>query len=651
MYVLIAALGLVVTWWLGTESGPVTPGSRILYDVKPEAVTYLKLVNSKGTVALEKDGDRWIVTEPVRTLADANSVGPLLQQLATAEHRREIPVGTLKPGSLESWNLEPPAIRVTFRAAGKTHELLLGRDVAANNLAYARSSGASQEPVRLVSLDLKRAMETGLADLRSRTLFDFNAALTTTAGVRILNASGQVERESEINVSAVRGWMLQKPVQVRADVNKVRNWLKLMLGLTAVDFVTDTSPNPSTYGLSSPSAHIWVVLSPQTPSGLPDPTAKVGTTEHALEIGSAVPDKPNLVYAWKPGTTSVFTISLNSVEQLLHGLGDVRDRRLFPFAANDIRRLTVQKGGDSFTLTANKETGWDLKSGDNTWRADKAVVDKMIRRILSEQAEKFVKDTTTDLATYGFDAPQGKLSFVLQNEKVASAFELMFGKVDKGQIFVRNSFEPAVVSTSDVFFEGIPSNALALRHPQAIALNRDRFVSLQVRKKSGSYEMKRVDGKLVCDVPNVPVDIVRAEELAEVITQLRGAQWVGLAKPEYGLDTPDIVATVAAEGDATNPGVKKAVLRVGSGTLPGGMHYAQVEGDPYVFALAGEDFALLDAPPVTTSAKAPAPGDGPSAGGNTNAPPTPAVPRRAPGDVPGNVPGDIPGDVPAGGDN
>ncbi|HSI83333.1 MAG: DUF4340 domain-containing protein [Candidatus Methylacidiphilales bacterium] len=630
VFPLVAAILFIFIWFnRGTVVSPAGPDR--LYEIKPEDVTYLKLVNAKGSITLEKDGRRWVVTEPVKTLADANSVEPLLQLLATSTHRRVIATSTLAKDSLEVWNLEPAAIRAVFRAGSKTYELLIGKDVAATNLAYARTSGLAQEPVKLVSQDLKRAMESGLTELRSLAVFDFDPRFATSMGVRTMNASGQVERECEVNVSA-RDWMLQKPVQARADRTKVRNWLNVLLGLTVTDFVTDTSPNPSTYGLSSPTAHLWATFSPENEQGLPDPSATATAKEVSLEIGSPVPDKPEYVYAWRPGTTSVFTISNVIVQQLLGGLADVRDRSIFPFKPDDVRKLAIKKGDRTYQLTENELSGWDI-TGDFSWRADKGRVQKLIKRILTEQAENFVKDTTTDLKAYGLDEPQARLTFGLQRENRKTTFDVNFGKQEQGAVYLRNSIEPTIYSVPDTFLKVLPSHPLELRHMQVINLNKDRFELLKVIKKTGTYTLQRdPKGVLQCDVKGFKTDLTRALEQVDVIPQLRAAQWVGLPEPEYGLDEPAIVVEISAEG-------KTEKLRIGTGTLPGGMHYAQLQGDAFVFALAAEDFVLLDSPPVTDYN----PGEQgrPGIPAETNAPPRPRRPTDPEEDP------DLPTEVPA----
>ena len=100
-------------------------------------------------------------------------------------------------------------------------------------------------------------------------------------------------------------WTLQMPLVARASDTDVQALLNKILGLRAVDFVTDDASNLSPYGLTSPSR---------------DPlrhASTARTSTWSCRSAAPCPNKPDQVYAQRLKSNSVFTLTKSSVDDLL----------------------------------------------------------------------------------------------------------------------------------------------------------------------------------------------------------------------------------------------------------------------------------------------------------------------------------------------
>jgi hypothetical protein len=548
-----------------------------LFKFDRDDVTGLEINNVHGSFVFQKKGDHWEIKSPVDTPADRASVEEVINQIAYAQPQRVIQIDAndpSTPGTLKKWGLAPAAERALIHTKDKTYELLVGRKMAINDSVYARASGRKNAPVRIIPNMVKTVLEKDLADFRSRNVFDFDASKVTKVASRISDTATTPAQECEVALESGK-WTLQKPLVARAAEPDVQTLLNKILGLRVVDFTTDAASNLSQYGLTTPSATLSVTVQPQE--------------ELMLQIGSAVPNKPDQVYAQMLTSNSVFTLTKTSLDDVLNALPSVRDRHILPFDPAKAAGLTFSFGKKNGEVR-NEKGLWNT-IGMSAGRADVGKVTDLLTRLSQLETTPTIKDSATDLKPFGLDKPQGK---ILVRGHGDESLTLLIGKDENKLLYVRNSTEPFIYSVPDNSFDFLPDNNLGLRDGRAIDLQLSLVKSMTItapptpavvltRSPGGTWTASNVKDRMV--------DSVKADVQASLFCQLEAKEWLGPVQPSYGLSKPVLTIEMkVAEG-------KPTVLRIG-GTLPNGDHVAMLQSDPTVFGISDADYGMLNASSV-----------------------------------------------------
>ncbi|MCE0498305.1 MAG: DUF4340 domain-containing protein [Methylacidiphilales bacterium] len=571
-----------------------------LYKFDRDTVTGLEITNVHGTFIFEKKNDHWELKSPVNTPADDPTVEEVITEIADAQPQRIIRIDPEKDkDNLKEWGFSPFAERVVIHTQDKKNfELFIGRKTALNDSVYARASGRKNEPVRILPSLVKEVLDKELSDFRSRNVFDFDADKVTMVSSQVANTATPTAQEYEVDRhDAV--WTLQKPLVARASATDVQNLLTKILGLRAIDFITDDASNLSSYGLTTPSATLSVSVKPDE--------------QIVLQIGGPVPGKTDQVYAQRLKSNSVFTVAKSSIDELFRAIPNVRDLHVFPF---DPAKAT----GIAFSFPAKKG---EARSQDHLWqtigdsagRADVGKITDIFARLSQLQTTPVLKDSATDLKPFGLDKPQGKITVQSPEFKPEPALTLLVGKDENKLLYVRNSAEPFIYTVPDNSFDFLPANNLQLRDARAISITLDKIKSMTITSGTQTPIILTRSGGGTWSVANVKdrmVDSTRADTEASLFAQLQAKAWLGPVKPSYGLDKP--VLTLSVQADQPDP----TILRIGP-ALPDGTHAAIINGQTVAFAITEGDFDLLN-----TSTLLPIP----AALSPTNAAPANPVPQQ-----------------------
>jgi hypothetical protein len=575
-----------------------------LFDVNPDDVTDLEITNLHGFFFFEKTDGHWEIRKPVNTPADGGTVDGVINQIAFAQPERIIEVdgsSDKDTASLKEWGLIPPAERVVIHTRDKHYILLVGRKMAINDSVYARASERKSEPVRIIPQGIKDILEKDLSDFRSRNVFDFNTEAVTQVATRVADTPTTPGQQCEIDLKDGK-WTLQLPLVARAATADVQALLGKILGEHAVDFVTDDASNLTTYGLTAPTATLSVTLKNAEPM--------------VLQIGGPVPDKPDQVYAQRLKSSSVFTLSKSSLDDLMRALPNVRDRHVLPFDPNMATGISYTFGTKKAQVRADHALWNTVGSAEGS--ADVGKATDLLAKFSQLETTPVLKDSATDLKPFGLDKPQGKIVIASPEFKPGPTMTLFIGKAENKLLYVRNSAEPFIYTVPDNSFDFLPANNLALRDARAINLKREEVKSMTIIAGSGPPVVLAHSPGGTWSPTNVKdrmVDSMKADTQASLFCQLQAKAWLGPVLPAYGLAQP--VLTIAVLADRPAP----TILHIGA-LLPDGSHAAKVEGDPTAFALADGDYGILNASSLQLIPKELSATNAPSAvAPTTNAPP------------------------------
>lgn len=185
-------------------------------------------------------------------------------------------------------------------------------------------------------------------------------------------------------------WSITKPLPIPADQTKVASFLD---SLTSATIDQKIAPHPSDlkdFGLA-PAAHTVQVTSNSTPANF------------TLLLGNETPTSSG-VYAQVEGQPQVFTITDDEKASLEKTLFDLRDTRAVTLNTDQIDKIHVQSGNQTYTLIKNPEGVWDVSLPPNV-RADHFAVEGLVDSLQSLTMQSVVAETQSDDPKYGLNKP------------------------------------------------------------------------------------------------------------------------------------------------------------------------------------------------------------------------------------------------------
>lgn len=196
---------------------------RELAQLDVEDVTRLVVERRGERLALEIQGTHWHMTSPVDDVAEAASVGRLLNAIATATVERNLG----PQDDLVRFGLRPPACAITLEnEAGPLLRLEVGGYTVDRASVYARRG----DDVLLVPTGVRRYAMESVEDFRSRRVVNFDLSLVTSYTLRNGDRSMHWQRDGDGWISVAGG------DTVRGDTEAVEAVLRRLRGLRAYGF-------------------------------------------------------------------------------------------------------------------------------------------------------------------------------------------------------------------------------------------------------------------------------------------------------------------------------------------------------------------------------------------------------------------------------
>lgn len=291
---------------------------RLFAGLEVARIERLELSTADGQAAvIERDGDRWMLVEPLSAPASPAAVKAILDALEGLEREG----GVDAPDDLAPFELAEGAHRVGFSGEGVTGELLLGRATPVGANRYVIVPGASR--IDLVRSFRLNAFEAPLDDLRDKRVLPLEIAAVKRLTARWPGQSVELERRDD-------GWWMTAPLESRADTSSVDTLLADVAFLSAEGFVDAASAadRRAVAGLAEPAFALRV-------EGMRDAASSDAPTGQA----------PDAVGETAPGSTSPSAFALELT------VGPVLERDA---------GLRVAKGRDGmlFAIAAERLDDW-----------------------------------------------------------------------------------------------------------------------------------------------------------------------------------------------------------------------------------------------------------------------------------------------------
>ena len=367
-------------------------------------IDFLRITSAHGHDGpeLEEINGDWELTKPVRWPANPFAVNRILSQLQFLERETSFSVGDIQSSgqTLADFGLEPPELVLTFRTAGTTRDLKIGRVTDIGNRLYMLSPEGDR--IHVVNRSLLDSLNIGFENLRSNSVF-------STPVFEIQSWNLQIRSAGNLRVRLTRradDWIFETPILARADRAAVESTLSQIVDLKVKSFVAEEGGDPSLLGLVNPDLRL---------------TLEGGGSRQAVLIGNPVSGGgEHEFYAKKEDNATVFTVEIPFLDTLRTAQISLRERRLFSLEAERLQSIALYRNNEEAVTLQKLENGvWQVvaRGIDQslvTMPGDQDNIQKLVDSLLWVQAlpeTGFVSDapSAVDLERFGLSVPLWKV--------------------------------------------------------------------------------------------------------------------------------------------------------------------------------------------------------------------------------------------------
>jgi len=564
-----------------------------------------------GSWTLTRAGDVWELSQPVHDRTDPDKVTPILAAVPDIWADVFVVRGNK---DLADYGLKDPeqTLRVT-RPGGDTVTLLLGKvspTVRERKMAPPAPPPGMPfppQPPQLVKEAYRYAkLENNeqIFEIRADTLKDLFVAAKDLRDARLARFRADDARRLEVKYDAQDvvlvkekdRWRLEKPFQADAEMAKVNELLDKLSALEARDADVIDNADAKTYGFDDPAKVGAIKVTVEEEKG--EGEAKKKTTRTlAFSLGKDDKEKKKLYV--RAGDFP----RVNAVDDSLTSLAKrpalaYRGRRVLDFAAGDVDRIEVKRGGETVALKQEKGA-WKLL-GPAAADADAVKAGMLAVSLGTLEAAAYVKDApdAKELDGYGLtkDALAAKVVFSDASQKPAQT--LLVGKAlpDKpNEFYARLESGSSVFAVTKSVRDSLDQDALSYRPQQLWRLALNDVSALRVKQAGQEeYRLTRKDGGWQIAGPfeaaaqPALVTPMLAELTAPRCERYEAAKATDLKK--YGLDEPHLRVVLVTD----KPEGKERTLLVGKEAADPQQRYAKLADGDAIFVVGAKLSSALD---------------------------------------------------------
>lgn len=411
-----AVLSIVVigiagyTYWdFKKAAAPAIEGQEAqtqLFTFSNDKVTGIKIESATETIEMEKEGDVWTITKPLKDMGESTAIDSflylVLAQQGKAFRDEEISKTTPK---WEEFGLAPPGLSLSITSDKGTETLQVSSKNAYDGSYYIRHK------------DQLMLGDQGLAQLANRSSDSFRSRqLWRNPDVEVVRAEAVVNMDNlKSRFKIVRSgdkWTLDPEPEFTVDTEKVANWLIRVQELDGHDIIKD---NPSPEDKKNA-----LLLRPSSVVSLFNKDKDGKMHEWVLAIGQ---DKAEDVFIKSTERPTIYKVPTSSVAKIRVPLEFFRDgKKPFRFPVDLAHKVEVNINGELHTFIKKGST-WSLDESvtktDKQLNQDKLVA--LIQKIAGLEAQEFLRASTSA----GFTPEQ---RIVIRDGKDEVLLDLQWGK-------------------------------------------------------------------------------------------------------------------------------------------------------------------------------------------------------------------------------
>jgi hypothetical protein len=408
-----------------------------LVELDVESVRSLRLSYPDGDpIAVERDGEDWRMTEPMRTAADGQAIVRLLEQIADAKAERRIAGEEAQELSTYGLDGDGERARVSIELEGGTalDDIIVGGTTPVGYNAFARVEGSSD--IVVTPLIFHTGVKKSVFEMRDKQLFDFDEGAVTAIDIESPDGHTRLQRDGD-------GWRLLEPLEDHADGNQVKTLLSSLTNLQALAFFEADEHDAADIGLTPPRLEVTLEL-----DGDDAPGFRLGEKTSDGPAGNYFERLPDGQRAKVPDWVATrFGQDTNAL----------RDKHLFDCDPNEIARMAFERDdGHSFALVEADDGGWSIEPpADGTIK--RGVVTRRRTALATLAGTAIVADDVEGpegLAAYGLDRPVLEVELGLRDGTLcgSAAAGITGADSDAPAYYVKRSNDDTVMSIAQHLF-------------------------------------------------------------------------------------------------------------------------------------------------------------------------------------------------------
>lgn len=412
----LQVVGLEGVFVFGADALKIIPASindwrdTSLVDLNKTRVDSVSVTNSAKSFSLQRDASRiWRLVYPIKARADQARVHDALERTHSLRATKFV---TDDPNpDFESYGLKPAALYISLsQGTNPPMDLLFGRSPT-NHAGHVFATRRGWKAVVAVEKQFVEAWEQPVDSFRDPFL------LSTTAPVQSVSVSGK--ETFTLEWQAAGGWRVA-PSNWPGDADLAKEFIARLNGLKVVQFVKDvvTEPDLPPYGLNKPSATIKVRMAAEA--------GATNTNQVELQFGI---EQDGKVFARRTDEASIYALGTNDVRQLPTAPWQLRERKLWNFAPDDVKRVTTRNGGRVRELLRRGPQSWELGQGSQGVINDLAV-DETVRGLSGAAVDRWVALGAGERAKFGIRDGGFELSIELTDGR---SVKVEFGQMTETQ--------------------------------------------------------------------------------------------------------------------------------------------------------------------------------------------------------------------------
>lgn len=392
---------------------------------------------ARGASEFQRDETNqvWRITKPISARADNIRFKDWLQQLRTWNLYAFVDT---PPANLDSIGLKTPELELIFaQGTNEFFNLQIGATVT-NNLVFARRSLHSN--VVVVANQLLEPFNGNVNEFRDRRLLTFPTNQVDSIKIQSTD-SFTLQRLTNGN------WQLLEQTNFVVDTVLVNDMLRNMNSLDVLSpnsdlsgFVKDVVTDLSPYGLDRP-AHSYQLYNSTTNQQVTNALIA------ELDLGAFTPEN-GTIFARRPDESSVYRLMNFEAQKLPRALYQIRDRRIWNFATNEVKQIIIEQAGNRRELVRSPKGVWGLAPGQQGI-VNPFAVDETLYRLGEMRAVRWLASGQASMTNPGYNLQNHAVTIILDRDGREERLVLRIGN----QTPNRNAYAAVILDGKPVVFE------------------------------------------------------------------------------------------------------------------------------------------------------------------------------------------------------